>query len=77
MDVLGNVSGRQHQFQGIMVFKGKDMVYLNHMSLSENAAKYVFNQVLNPPTPTPQIPNLFPFLLFNCLLSMSEKQLVR
>lgn len=59
--------------------KGKDMVYLNHMSLSENTAKYLFNQVLNPPKPTPQIPNshFFPFLLFNCLLSMSEKQLVR
>lgn len=56
MDVLGNVSRRQHQFQGIMVF-------LNHMSLSENTAKYIFNQVLNPPTPAPQILNshFFPF----------------
>lgn len=56
MDVLGNVSRRQHQFQGIMV-------YLNHMSLSENTAKYLFNQVLNPPKPAPQIRNshFFPF----------------
>lgn len=51
---------------------GKDMVYLNQMSLSENTAKYLFNQVLNPPTP--QILNSHFFFLsfystvyFQCL----------